>query len=48
MPAAAPVAQTPAVNVAPMPRPAPAPSNPKGFDDEGVPAFLLRGRRATG
>lgn len=26
----------------------PAPSNPKGFDDEGVPAFLLRGRRAAG
>jgi superfamily II DNA/RNA helicase len=48
MPAPAPVAPAPAVNVAPIPRAAPAPSNPKGFDDEAVPAFLLRGRRAAG
>ncbi len=50
-PAPAPVpAPAPAANMAPAPRPAPAPapSNPKGFDDEGVPAFLLRGRRAAG
>jgi superfamily II DNA/RNA helicase len=52
-PAQAPM-PAPAANLAPMPRSAPtplnppAPSNPKGFDDEGVPAFLLRGRRAAG
>ncbi|MCA3246048.1 MAG: DEAD/DEAH box helicase [Azospirillum sp.] len=47
---AAPAAATPAAPPARTytPRPAPAPSNARGFDDDGVPAFLLRGRRATG